>query len=160
MFNSGQKWKALNTAIRSHLLLGNRDPGPLAPSIAMAGLLPRHVTARSTQLIGIGMNKYFLDDDGLMLDVGEFICTIEWAADVEAIVMGKPSADLFEQVALSTGVPATNCLMVGDDVVAHIAGAVDAGLQGRRVRASSIAYRDIFLSTELCCSNRRACGRH
>ncbi|NIR96377.1 MAG: TIGR01458 family HAD-type hydrolase, partial [Gammaproteobacteria bacterium] len=62
-------------------------------------------------LIGIGMNKYFQDEDGLKLDAGAFIHAIEWAADVDAIIMGKPSAPFFEQVVASTGVPAADCLM-------------------------------------------------
>ena len=93
-------------------------------------------------LIGIGMNKYFMDEDGLMLDAGAFIRAIEWAADVEAIVMGKPSAAFFQEVVASTGVPAARCLMVGDDVVADVAGAVDAGLQGCLVRTGKFLTGD------------------
>ncbi len=81
-------------------------------------------------LIGIGMNKYFQDEDGLKLDAGAFIHAIEWAADVDAIIMGKPSAPFFEQVVASTGVPAADCLMVGDDVLSDVVGAMEAGLQG------------------------------
>lgn len=93
-------------------------------------------------LIGIGMNKYFMDDDGLMLDAGAYIRAIEWAADVEAIVMGKPSADFFEQVVLSTGIPAERCLMVGDDVMADVVGAIDAGLQGCLVKTGKFLDGD------------------
>lgn len=93
-------------------------------------------------LIGIGMNKYFMDDHGLMLDAGAFIRAIEWAADVEAHVMGKPSAEFFAQVVLSTGVPAQRCLMIGDDVVADVAGAVAAGLQGCLVRTGKFLPGD------------------
>lgn len=93
-------------------------------------------------LVGIGMNKYFMDDDGLMLDAGGFIRAIEWAADVEAIIMGKPSAAFFAQVVASTGVPAGRCLMVGDDVAADVVGAIDAGLQGCLVRTGKFALRD------------------
>lgn len=93
-------------------------------------------------LIGIGMNKYFMDNDGLMLDAGAYIRAIEWAADVEAIIMGKPSADFFEQVVRSTGVSAERCLMVGDDVMADVVGAIDAGLQGCLVRTGKFLEGD------------------
>lgn len=93
-------------------------------------------------LIGIGMNKYFLDDDGLMLDAGAFIRAIEWAADVEAVIMGKPSAAFFDQVVQSTGVPAARCMMVGDDVMADVVGAVDAGLQGCLVKTGKFLPGD------------------
>ncbi|MAR91707.1 MAG: TIGR01458 family HAD-type hydrolase [Pseudomonadales bacterium] len=85
---------------------------------------------KGAPLIGIGMNRYFKDSDGLKLDAGPFIRALAWAAEVEPVIMGKPSADFFHQVVASTGVPAQACLMVGDDVAADVAGAVAAGLQG------------------------------
>lgn len=94
------------------------------------------------ELIGVGMNKYFMDDAGLMLDAGAFIRAIEWAADIEATIMGKPSAAFFEQVVLSTGAPAARCLMVGDDVVADVAGAAAAGLQSCLVRTGKFQPGD------------------
>jgi len=93
-------------------------------------------------LIGIGMNRYFMDEHGLMLDAGAFIRAIEWAADVEAIVMGKPSTDFFAQVVASTGVDAARCLMVGDDVTTDVVGAFDAGLQSCLVRTGKFLAGD------------------
>ena len=93
-------------------------------------------------LIGIGMNKYFMDDRGLMLDAGAFIRAIEWAADVDAIIMDKPSSAFFDQVVASTGVPAARCLMIGDDVIADVAGAVAAGLQGCLVKTGKFLPGD------------------
>ena len=93
-------------------------------------------------LIAIGMNKYFKDDEGIKLDAGPFVKAIEWAADTQAIVMGKPSVDFFKQVVASTGVPANECLMVGDDVIADVKGAVDAGLQGCLVQTGKYQAGD------------------
>ena len=93
-------------------------------------------------LIGIGMNKYFMDTDGLMLDAGAFIHAIEWAADTNAIIMGKPSADFFAQVVASTGFSAAECLMVGDDVMSDVVGAVNAGLQGCLVQTGKFLSGD------------------
>lgn len=93
-------------------------------------------------LIGIGMNKYFRDDDGLKLDAGGFVHLLEWAADVNATVMGKPSEDFFAQVVASTGVPAQHCLMVGDDVRCDVIAAIDAGLQARLVRTGKYQPAD------------------
>lgn len=97
---------------------------------------------QGAELIGIGMNKYFMDDGGLMLDAGGFIRAIEWAAGVEATIMGKPGAAFFEQVVSSTGAAAADCLMVGDDVIADVAGAIDAGLQGCLVRTGKFQPGD------------------
>jgi len=85
-------------------------------------------------LIGIGLNRYFMDEDGMMLDTGAFIRGLEWAAGIEAVIMGKPGADFFAQVVAGTGLAAGDCLMVGDDAVADVKGAIDAGLQGCLVR--------------------------
>ena len=93
-------------------------------------------------LIGIGMNKYFKDDDGLKLDAGAFIRGIEWAAGTQAIIMGKPSRPFFEQVVASAGIAAGRCLMVGDDVVGDVVGAIDAGIQGCLVKTGKYIAGD------------------
>lgn len=93
-------------------------------------------------LIGIGMNKYFKDDDGLKLDAGGFIRAIEWAAGIEAVIMGKPDRAFFQEIVASTPFRADQCLMVGDDVAADVGGAVAAGLQGCLVRTGKFQERD------------------
>ena len=93
-------------------------------------------------LIGIGMNKYFSEDGALMLDAGAFIRAIEWAAGINAIIMGKPSKDFFQQVVKSLGCEAAQCLMVGDDVLGDVQGAVDAGLQAVLVRTGKYRQED------------------
>lgn len=85
-------------------------------------------------LIAIGENKYFLDGDQLSLDAGPFVHAIAWASGCKPIVTGKPSADFFEQVVASTGFSAGECLMIGDDVLGDVKGALDAGLQARLVQ--------------------------
>lgn len=93
-------------------------------------------------LLGIGMNKYFKDNGGLKLDAGAFIRAIEWATDTTALIMGKPSKDFFDQVVASTGFSAEQCLMVGDDVISDVCGAVDAGLQGCLVKTGKYRSGD------------------
>ena len=93
-------------------------------------------------LIGIGLNRYFMDEDGIMLDTGAFIRGLEWAAGIDAVIMGKPSADFFDLVVADTGQAAADCLMVGDDVVADVAGAIAAGLQGCLVRTGKYRAGD------------------
>lgn len=93
-------------------------------------------------LIGIGMNKYFKDENRLSLDAGPFIRAIEWAADTTAIIMGKPSPQFFEQVVASTPYGAEQCLMIGDDVLADVEGAVQAGLQGCLVKTGKYQHGD------------------
>lgn len=85
-------------------------------------------------LIAIGENKYFAEGDTLSLDAGPFIHALAWAADAKPIVMGKPGREFFQQVVNSTGCRPAECLMLGDDVIGDVEGALKAGLQARLVK--------------------------
>lgn len=97
-------------------------------------------------LIGIGRNRCFREDGQWMLDAGPFLLAIEWAARCEALVVGKPSAAFFDELVASTGLPAGDCLMVGDDVEADVAAAIDRGLAGCLVRTGKFqeAHLDLL----------------
>lgn len=93
-------------------------------------------------LIGIGKNKYYQSQNGLMLDAGAFIEALEWASGTEAIITGKPDAAFYQQVVASTGYEAHECLMIGDDVVSDVKGAFQAGLQTCLVRTGKYQPSD------------------
>lgn len=93
-------------------------------------------------LIGIGMNRYFMGEQGLMLDAGAFIRALEWAAGCQATIMGKPSVDFFATVVASTPYPAHCCLMVGDDVDSDVCAAHKAGLAAALVRCGKFQAGD------------------
>ena len=93
-------------------------------------------------LLAIGYNKYFRTEEGMMLDAGAFVHALEWAAGVEAGILGKPSADFFHEVVASTGCEASECLMIGDDADADVAAAVHAGLHGCLVRSGKYSEGD------------------
>jgi HAD superfamily hydrolase (TIGR01458 family) len=86
-------------------------------------------------LIAVGDNKYFRQDGQLQLDAGPFIKAIEYASGQTATICGKPSATFYQQVlsSLSHGehsMAAETVLMIGDDVIADVQGAMNANLQG------------------------------
>lgn len=85
-------------------------------------------------LLGIGRNRYFKTGGKLQLDAGPFIRAIEYAADTEAEILGKPAAGFFHAAVDSLGCKPEEVLMIGDDVEADINGALDAGLQACLVR--------------------------
>jgi HAD superfamily hydrolase (TIGR01458 family) len=93
-------------------------------------------------LLAIGINKFFSEDGQLMLDVGAFVRAIEWAADCQAIIIGKPSEEFYQQVVKSIGCSAEHCVMVGDDVLSDVQGAIDAGLHGVLVRTGKYRKQD------------------
>lgn len=97
-------------------------------------------------LIALGMTRYWQAQDGLRLDVAPFIVALEHAADVHAMVMGKP-AKLFYQTALSKlGETAEKTIMVGDDIRGDIEGAQNAGIAGILVKTGKFRPADLTLN--------------
>ena len=86
------------------------------------------------ELIALQRNRYWLRADGLALDVGPFVAALEYAAGVEAVVVGKPAAPFFLLALSQLGAEPGHAAMVGDDVESDIGGAVRAGLRGVLVR--------------------------
>ena len=92
------------------------------------------------ELIALQKNRFWLTPDGLSLDVGPFVAALEYAADTQAYVVGKPARGFFDTTL--AGIPAApaRAAMVGDDVESDIGGAQRAGLTGILVRTGK--YRD------------------
>lgn len=86
------------------------------------------------QLVVLGHNRHYARPDGLHMDVGAWSAALEYAAQVEPIVVGKPSAAFFATALQAIRVPAAETMMVGDDVEADVGGALGAGLRGVLVR--------------------------
>ena len=95
---------------------------------------------RGLPLISMGSNRYFREGDDLSLDAGPFVKALEYAADVQAVVVGKPAATFFDNAVASLGFPPGEVAMVGDDARFDIEAAIDAGLCGVLVRTGK--YRD------------------
>ena len=92
------------------------------------------------ELVALQKNRYWRTPDGLSLDVGPFVATLEYAARTDAIVVGKPSPEFFRTVL--AGIPADPhvAAMVGDDIESDVGGAQAAGLAGILVRTGK--YRE------------------
>jgi HAD superfamily hydrolase (TIGR01458 family) len=86
------------------------------------------------ELVALQHNRYWRSADGLVLDVGAYSAALEYAAEVEATVVGKPSPDFFAQGLAGLGVGADDALMVGDDIEADVGGALAAGIPAVLVR--------------------------
>ena len=82
-------------------------------------------------LIAIHRSKYYRDaDHQLSLGPGGFITLLEQTAGVTAHVVGKPSAAFYHAAVSSLGLDPANVVMIGDDVIGDVKGALDAGLGG------------------------------
>lgn len=100
------------------------------------------VLMEGAPLVAIGDNRYFRSDDGLHLDVGPFVRALEYAAGIDAVIAGKPSATFFMEVLADLGTPAQDTVMVGDDVMADVGGARRAGMDAVLVRTGKYRRGD------------------
>ena len=99
----------------------------------------RHLVA-GAELVALQRNRAWMRADGLSLDVGPFVAALEYAADVEAVVVGKPSPAFFSLALGQLGAGPEDAAMVGDDVETDVVGAIRAGLRGVLVRTGK--YRE------------------
>ena len=90
-------------------------------------------------LVALQRGKYFKRPDGDHVDTGAVVAAIEYAADVTARVVGKPSPEYFQAAASSLGVELSACLVIGDDATTDIAGGRAAGAVTVQVRTGKFA---------------------
>ena len=95
------------------------------------------------RLIALHKNRYCRRGDGIGLDVGPFVAALEYAANTQAVVVGKPSPDFFQLALDDMGVTAAHTMMVGDDIDADIGGAQGAGLTAVQVRTGKYTAADL-----------------
>ena len=93
-------------------------------------------------LLAMGNNHYFQDRDGLSLDIGPFVAALEYASGQQAVILGKPSADFYHVAVASLGCETQYAVMVGDDALADVDGALAAGLQAILVRTGKYRTGD------------------
>ena len=86
------------------------------------------------RLVCLHRNRWWQTSRGPFLDAGAFVAGLEYAAGVEAEVIGKPSRAYFDAALAELGAVAREAVMVGDDVESDIGGAKAAGLRAVLVR--------------------------
>jgi HAD superfamily hydrolase (TIGR01458 family) len=91
-------------------------------------------------LVGMHRNLSWMTSDGWELDGGAYIAGLEEAAEVEAVICGKPEAAYFDAAVEALGRDRDHIAMVGDDVLNDVLGAKAAGLRGILVRTGK--YRE------------------
>lgn len=99
------------------------------------------------KLIALQKNRFWLSDKGFQLDAGAFVALLEYAANTEAILIGKPAAPFFEMALHDLNLPRELVLMVGDDVESDIVGAHRIGMQTALVRTGKFREEDLQKST-------------
>jgi HAD superfamily hydrolase (TIGR01458 family) len=89
---------------------------------------------RGAKLIAIHKNRFWQTETGLQMDIGAFVTGLEYAANTQAMLIGKPSVDFFNAVLSDLKLKPNQALMIGDDIDSDIGGARIAGLKSVLVR--------------------------
>jgi HAD superfamily hydrolase (TIGR01458 family) len=98
---------------------------------------------RGARLVAIHKNRSWDPGSGIQLDAGPFVAALEYAAGVEAVLVGKPSTAFFDTAARSLGVPRERVVVVGDSVTNDVVGGQRAGCLGVAVRTGSFREDDL-----------------
>ena len=70
-----------------------------------------------SQLIAINKSKYFKSTKGLSLGAGAFVSALEFAAQTESTVVGKPNKEFFLQALQQFGCQPEHAVMIGDVII-------------------------------------------
>lgn len=100
------------------------------------------MAAAGATLVALHKNRVSRRAEGISLDLGPFVAALEYAAGVEARVVGKPAKDFFALALGSLGLKPQEVLMVGDDIEADIGGALAAGLAAVQVKTGKYRPQD------------------
>jgi len=100
-------------------------------------------------LVGMHRNPWWLTPDGPTLDSGAFVAGLEFAAETQAVIIGKPAraffslaiADLRREVGL--GLARGDIAIVGDDVRTDTRAGQRAGLRGILVLSGKHGSADV-----------------
>ncbi len=95
------------------------------------------------ELYCLHRNKWWQTKRGPMLDSGAFVAGLEYAAGVEAIVLGKPSPAYFAAACKALDADPAMTWMVGDDLESDVVGAQGVGMRAVLVRTGKFRPDDV-----------------
>jgi HAD superfamily hydrolase (TIGR01458 family) len=118
------------------VLVGGADEGEETGRVFSYLNLNRafHELEAGADLYCLHKNKWWQTADGARLDSGAFVAGLEFAADIEATVLGKPSTAYFAAALEALDAEPELTWMVGDDLEGDIQGAHKHGMKTILVR--------------------------
>jgi HAD superfamily hydrolase (TIGR01458 family) len=127
------------------VLLGGADEGEETGRIFSYLNLNRafHELDAGAGLYCLHKNRWWQTGDGPRLDAGAFVAGLEYAADTEATVLGKPSAAYFAAALAALDAEAEMTWMVGDDLENDVLGAHRYGMKTILVRTGKFRPDDV-----------------
>ena len=127
------------------VLLGGADEGEETGRVFSYLNLNRafHELEAGADLYCLHKNKWWQTSDGARLDGGAFVAGLEYAADTEATVLGKPSSAYFAAALEALGAEPGLTWMVGDDIEGDVLGGHNYGLRTVLVRTGKFRPDDV-----------------
>jgi HAD superfamily hydrolase (TIGR01458 family) len=127
------------------VLIGGADEGEETGRIFSYLNLNRafHELDAGAELYCLHKNRWWQTADGPRLDAGAFVAGLEYAADTEATVLGKPSAAYFTAALEALDAEAELTWMVGDDLETDCLGAHRHGMKTILVRTGKFRPDDV-----------------
>ena len=118
------------------VLIGGADEGEETGRVFSYLNLNRafHELEAGADLYCLHKNRWWQTADGARLDAGAFVAGLEYAADTEATVLGKPSAAYFQAALEALDAHPEITWMIGDDLEGDIVGAHNNGMKTILVR--------------------------
>jgi HAD superfamily hydrolase (TIGR01458 family) len=118
------------------VLIGGADEGEETGRVFSYLNLNRafHELEAGAELYCLHKNRWWQTADGPRLDAGAFVAGLEYAADIEATVLGKPSSEYFAAALEALDAEPGLTWMVGDDLEGDCLGAHRHGMRTVLVR--------------------------
>jgi HAD superfamily hydrolase (TIGR01458 family) len=118
------------------VLVGGADEGEETGRVFSYLNLNRafHELQAGADLYCLHKNRWWQTADGPRLDAGAFVAGLEYAADTEATVLGKPSSAYFQAALDALDAEPELTWMVGDDLEGDVLGAHNHGIKTILVR--------------------------
>jgi len=131
------------------VLIGGADEGEETGRIFSYLNLNRafHELEAGAELYCLHKNKWWQTADGPRLDTGAFVAGLEYAAGVEATVLGKPSTAYFEAALAALDAEPGLAWMVGDDLEGDCIGAANHGMRTILVRTGKFRPDEVEASS-------------
>ncbi|WP_332674482.1 TIGR01458 family HAD-type hydrolase [Aromatoleum sp.] len=92
--------------------------------------------------IAMAKNRYFMEEDGLSLDMGAFVTGLEFSSGRDAEIVGKPAAAFFHTALATLRVAPADAVVIGDDLHDDVGAALAAGIPAILVRTGKYRAGD------------------
>lgn len=94
-------------------------------------------------IIALGAGRYFKDAGHLRMDTGAYAAAYEYCLGTKAINIGKPSETFFREALDVVKGTAEDTIMIGDDIVSDVGGALKMGMRSFQVRTGKFKESDL-----------------